>query len=620
MNINNTYFSENSATSAARKNTNEVPLRSEINMQYQWKLNHIYQTKADYLDDIDNVRSLLAKVTDFKGTLSLSADHLLECFKQTDKINITLGKLYAYARMHKDIDAKISDYQAMTAQIESLLSEVSAALSFIEPELLAIPENKLRQMILQHPHLKEYRFFINDLLRLNQHVLSPIEEDLLAKASELLKAPSNIFTMLTNADIQFPKTPTESGELVTLSEGRYNALIRSTNRDVRQAAFENLFQTYAKYRNTLAMTYASSIKNKIFYTKAKKYSSTLEAALKIDNVPSNVYTNVIDTIHEYLNQLHDYIALKKRSLNLSDLHMYDLYVPLADPINTDYPYEDGLRFVIDSLKPLGEKYINDLLQGIHNGWIDIYENQGKRTGAYSWGVYGVHPFVLLNYDDKYGAVSTLAHELGHAMHSYYSNEAQPYNTSSYTIFCAEVASTTNEILLLDYMLEKETDPQKRIYFIHQYLEQIRTTVYRQTMFAEFEMIVHAKVEAGESLTADDLESLWIDLNKTYYGNEITIDDAIKIEWARIPHFYRPFYVYQYVTGYAAATTLANNLKTQGQEAQTKYLNYLQSGGSDYSIHLLKTAGVDMTTPTPIKITLDKFASRLKELEKLLTKA
>lgn len=610
-------FFQNLTPASSIKKLHEVPLRSEISSKDQWKLNHIYQTKDDFFKDITEIKTLLKQMLKFKGRLDENANQLFDCLKNADKINIILGKLYGYARMHRDIDAKNSDYQSMTSQIESLLSQASSVLAFIEPELLAMPENKLRQMLLSKASLREYKFFIQDLLRLNKHVLSPLEEELLAKTSELLKAPNNIFSMLTNADLKFPKTPTESGEMVTLSEGRYNSLIRSTDREVRETAFKNLFDTYAAYRNTLATTYASCIKNKIFYTKAKNYSSTLEAALEIDNVPTNVYTKVIDTVHKYFSKLHQYINLKKRFLNLSEIHMYDLYVPLVENVNSNYPYDTGLKLVVDSLKPLGEKYINDLLQGVQNGWVDIYENQGKRTGAYSWGIYDVHPFVLLNYDNKYGAVSTLAHELGHAMHSYYSNEAQPYNTSSYTIFCAEVASTTNEILLLDYMLENEKDPKKRIYFINQYLEQIRTTVYRQTMFAEFEMIVHHKAEADESLTADSFEKIWLDLNKSYYGNEIIIDDEIKIEWARIPHFYRPFYVYKYVTGYAAATTLANNLQTQGQSAQKKYLDYLKSGGSDYSIDLLKVAGVDMTASTPLEITLEKFSSRLKELEELL---
>lgn len=614
------YFFKNSESATSTKKSHEVPLRSEISIKDQWKLNHIYQSKEDFLKDITEIKNLLNEIIEFKGKLDESAQQLFFCLKKADKINIILGKLYGYARMHRDIDAKNSDYQSMTSQIESLLSQASSALSFIEPELLAMPEKQLRQMLLNESNLREYKFFIQDLLRLNKHVLSPLEEELLAKTSELLKAPNNIFSMLTNADLKFPKTPTESGDMVTLSEGRYNSLIRSTDREVRKAAFKNLFDTYAAYRNTLATTYTSCIKNKIFYTSAKNYPSTLEAALEVDNVPLDVYTNVINTVHQYFPQLHQYIELKKRFLNLPDIHMYDLYVPLVENVDTNYPYDSGLKLVLDSLKPLGEKYSKDLLHGVQNGWIDIYENQGKRTGAYSWGIYDVHPFVLLNYDNKYGAVSTLAHELGHAMHSYYSNESQPFNTSSYTIFCAEVASTTNEILLLDYMLENETDPIKRIYFINQYLEQIRTTVYRQTMFAEFEMIVHKKAEADESLTADVFEKIWLDLNKSYYGNEIIIDDAIKIEWARIPHFYRPFYVYKYVTGYAAATTLASNLQTQGQSAQKKYLDYLQSGGSDYSIDLLKAAGVDMTTSTPLEITLEKFSSRLKELENLLTKA
>jgi oligoendopeptidase F len=429
----------------------------------------------------------------------------------------------------------------------------------------------------------------------------------------------NIFTIFTNADLKFPETINESGQKTPLTEGRYNQLIRSTNREVRHDAFKNLFNTYSSFRNTLATTYSANVNSTMFQAKTRKYQSTLEAALDNNNIPASVYTNVIDTIHKNFAQMHRYVALKKKVLQLDHIHMYDLYTPIVPELKTVFPYEDGLSLVIDSLQPLGQTYIKDLLNGVNNGWIDIYENQGKRNGAYSWGVYGLHPFVLLNYDDSYNAVSTLAHELGHAMHSFYSSQKQDYINSEYTIFCAEVASTTNENLLLDHMLHIVKEPEKRIYFINQYLEQVRTTVYRQSLFAEFEKITHAKAESGEALTADALETIWTALNTAYYGNDIIIDPELKIEWARIPHFYRPFYVYQYATGYAAATTLAEQLQTEGPIAQKRYLQYLQSGGSDYSINLLRQAGVNMTTSKPLEITLEKFSKRLDELEAFLLK-
>ena len=596
-----------------------LPTRDEIANEFKWNLNDIYANEEEFKQDISEVQNLITKLNNFQGTLDKPSS-LKDCLRLQDNLEVKISSLFAYARMSRDTDAKNPHYQSLTSQIESLLAEAASACAFIEPELLSLPLDYLKTLVQKDSNFKIYQFYFEDLLRQKEHVLSPTEEMLLAKTSELMKVPTNTYTILTNADLVFPQIINETGEKVQLSEGRYNSLIRSKDRTVRKSAFINLFATYATFRNTFATLFSSNIKNTIFYTKAKKYKSTLHAALENTNVPIDVYTNLINTVHDNLHLLHQYTSLKKDFLKLDQIHMYDLYVSLAKESNEQYSYEDGLKLVLESLKPLGQQYIDDLLKGVNNGWVDIYENQGKRTGAYSWGVFGVHPFVLLNYDNRYGSVSTLAHELGHAMHSYYSNKHQAYRNSSYTIFCAEVASTTNEILLLDHMLELETDPTKRIYFINQYLEQVRTTVYRQAMFAEFELLTHAKAESGETLTADLLETIWLDLNRKYYGDEIILDDEIKIEWARIPHFYRPFYVYQYVTGYAAATTLAENLSTQVKCAQKRYLDYLKSGGSAYSIDLLKIAGVDMSQPLPLQITLSKFAKRLSELKKLLGKA
>lgn len=596
-----------------------LPSREEIADEYKWNLTDIYHSEDEFNHDIQSLKKLISEMTKYKNTLN-TPKNLIECLNLQDSINMKASTLFAYARMSRDTDAKNSHYQAITAQMESLLADAASSCAFIEPELLALPEKDLKSMLMTVPDLQIYQFYLRDLLRQNQHVLSSVEEELLAKASDLMQAPSNIYTILTNADLTFPKTLNEKGEQVQLSEGRYNSLIRSANRDVRQSAFAKLFGTYAQYRNTFATTFSSNVKNTIFQAKVKKYSSTLHAALDNTNVSTEIYTNLISTIQQNLQPLHAYVDLKREFLHLDNIHMYDLYVPLTKETTSTYPYDSGLQLVIDSLKPLGEQYIKDLTSGAASGWIDRYETQGKRTGAYSWGVYGIHPFVLLNYDGQYGSVSTLAHELGHAMHSYYSNKNQKYINASYTIFCAEVASTTNELLLLEHMMQIEKDPARRIYFINQYLEQVRTTVYRQTMFAEFELITHSKAEAGEALTADLLEAIWLELNRKYYGNKIILDDEIKIEWARIPHFYRPFYVYQYATGYAAATALADNLKTKGDSAQQQYLDYLKSGGSAYSIDLLKKAGVDMRNAAPIEITLSKFAEKLAELQFFLGKA
>jgi oligoendopeptidase F len=596
----------------------KVPDRDEIPSQYKWQLSDIYANDQQWQNDFHQLQFALTEISKYKGTLKSSADNLLSCLKQRDEIGIIGGKLYAFARMHRDEDAENTKYQAMTGKTEALLAEAGGATAYIEPEILAIPEQVLLQFIQEAPGLAEYKFYLNNLARQKQHVLSPAEEEILSRVSELTQAPENIFNMLAHADMKFPHTLNDDGTEIQLSEGRYNVLVRSPNRKVRQEAFNNLFTTYNKYRNTYAATLSASVKKNIFYAKTRKYNSTLESALETENVPIEVYTNLISTVHNNLAPLHRYVALKKKALKLTDIHMYDLYTPLVQDVNMSIPYQEALTLVQDSLKPLGPEYGEVLTKGLSSGWIDVYENRGKRTGAYCWGTHTVHPFVLLNYNDRYDAVSTLTHEMGHALHSYYSHSNQPYINASYTIFTAEVASTTNEILLLDYMLNKITDKQQRLYLINQYLEQVRTTVYRQTMFAEFEMLIYTAAENGETITAEMLDTLWKELNVKYYGPEIIYDEELNIEWARIPHFYSQFYVYQYVTGYSAATALAEKLLTEGPEARERYLTFLKSGGSDYSLNLLKKAGVDMSSPKPIEITLQKFNARLAELEKLLT--
>jgi len=606
----------NTADSTAADNSS-VPERSEIPSQYKWRLEDIYASEELWQADFDNLKAALPKISGYKGTLTKSAETLLQCLKERDEIGIISGKLYAYARMHRDENSTNTKYQAMTGKTEALLAEAGAATAFIEPEILAIPDATLVEFRQDNTGLKEYSFYFDNLIRQKKHVLSPAEEEILSRAAEVTQAPENIFSMLAQADMKFPQTIDESGRKIELSEGRYTSLIRSTNREVRQQAFVNLFNTYNQYRNTFAATLNGNVKKNLFYAKTRKYNSTLESALAADNVPTEVYNNLISTVSSHLEPLHRYVALKKKALHLSEIHMYDLYTPLAQDVKIIIPYAEALPLVKESLNPLGPEYTAILEKGLSSGWIDIYENRGKRTGAYCWGTHGVHPFVLLNYNDRYDAVSTLTHEMGHALHSYYSHTSQPYITASYTIFSAEVASTTNEILLLDYMLNKITDKQQKLYLINQYLEQVRTTVYRQTMFAEFEKLVYEKAESGETITADMLDALWHELNVKYYGQDIIVDPEINIEWARIPHFYSYFYVYQYVTGYSAATALADKLLNEGQPAQERYIAFLKSGGSDYSINLLKQAGVDMSSPKPVEVTLAKFASRLAELEKLL---
>lgn len=595
----------------------KVPDRSEITAEFKWRLADIYADESLWQADFEKLRGELPQIGRFRGKLGTSAHDLAACLKARDEIGILSGKLIAYARLHRDENTASAKYQDLTGKIEALLAETGAATAFIEPEILAIPEATLASFRKQEPGLKDYAFYFNDLLRQKKHVLSPAEEEILSRSSEATATPENAFNMLAHADMRFPEVNDGNGGKIQLSEGRYHGLIMSPDREVREEAFKGLFGTYNQYRNTFAATLGGNVKKNIFYAKTRKYKTTLESALESDNVPTGVYDNLIAAVNNNLEPLHRYVALKKKALGIDEMHMYDLYTPLVRNVDLTYEYGDALKVVHDALAPLGPEYATILDKGFSSGWIDVYENKGKQTGAYSWGVYGVHPFVLLNYHNRYDDVSTIAHEIGHAIHSYYSQKSQPYATSQYTTFTAEVASTTNEILLIDHMLKTTTDKRQRLYLINQYLEAVRATVYRQTLFAEFEKIIFAKAEAGETLTADLLDSLWHELNVKYYGPDIVVDKELDVEWARIPHFYWSFYVYQYVTGYAAATTLAGQIQAEGQPAQERYLNFLRSGGSDYSIEILKRAGVDMSTPKPIEVTLKKFATLLDELEKIV---
>ncbi len=602
---------------ASGTNTTALPDRSQIPSEAKWHLDHMYPSLPAWQQEVDSLKPLLAQAAAYRGTLSSSPQQLLNCLALRDEIGQRSGKLFAYARMQRDENTADNNAQALTGKMEGLLAESSAALSFIDPEILSMPDADLQALRNQEAQLARYDFYFDNLLRQKQHVLSPQEEALLARSAEIAQAPETIFNMLAHADMTFPAMKDEKGHLTQLSEGRYSLFIRSPQRAVRQQAFTGLFDSYRQYRNTFAATLNSNVKKNIFYADSRHYPSARAASLFNDNIPLPVYDNLIDTVTNNLAPLHRYVSIKGRALGVEQMHMYDLYAPLVSDVSLHYSYAEGRKLVQQALFPLGNDYGVALSHGLDSGWVDVYETKGKQTGAYSWGVYGVHPYVLLNYQDRYEDVSTLAHEMGHALHSYYSNERQPFATSSYTTFCAEVASTTNEILLLEHMLDTSKDPKVRLYLLNQYLEQVRTTVYRQTLFAEFEKEIHEKSQAGETLTADLLSSLWRQLNIKYYGPNIVVDKEIDMEWARIPHFYYNFYVYQYVTGYSAATALADGLRTQGPEAQKRYLAFLASGGSDYPITLLRNAGVDMSAPQPIELTLKKFAERLNEFETLL---
>lgn len=595
----------------------EISNRRDIPDAFKWKLDDIYTTDAQWEREYALLKEEIPKLRAFEGKLGSSAQQLLAALKLRDEIGITLGKLYVYANMRSHEDTANSAYQALASRADTLAVDFSAAASFMTPEILDIPEKTLKKYINASPALEEYRFSLMEIVRQKAHILSPEEEKLLAKAGEMAGTPENAFSMLTNADMKFPTVTDEKGNRVELTEERYYSFISSRKRSVRQAAFKGLFETYGKSKNTLGATFNGMLKANGFFAQARNYPSDLAAALDGANIPLSVYHNAVDTIEANLAPLHRYMTLRKKAMKLRELHMYDLYNPLVENPYRDIPWETAQEMVLHALQPLGEDYLKQVQDGLAGGWIDVYSSRGKRGGAYSWGSYGTHPYILLNYNGEFNDVSTLAHEMGHSIHSLYSRKNQPYVNSDYTIFSAEVASTTNEELLLDYMLKNTEDKGKKIYLLNQRLERIRSTVYRQIMFASFERAVHERSAKGEPTTADDLSRLWHDLNVRYFGPEMIVDELIDIEWARIPHFYSPFYVYQYATGYSAAASLSQKIIREGKPARDRYLKFLSSGGSDYSIDLLKAAGVDMSTPQPILAAIALFEQTLDEMEALI---
>ena len=596
----------------------EVPDRSTIPFEHKWDLSHLYLSDQAWEEAVGQTPKMIEGVQKYKGTLGDSAETILECFQARDDLNRNLSRIYAYARMHLDTDQTNGQYQTMQGKAQSVLSEAGAAASFIEPELLTLPEDVLEEYTMD-PRFKDYKVYLQELLRQKAHLLSPAEEKILAATSTIGAAPQNIFGALSYGDMKFPSVSNDKGEAFVLSEGRFGTLVKSPDRKVRKEAFETLLTTYSQYRTTYAALLSSSVQKDHFYSSQRKYESDLDGALSPNLIPTSVYHNLVDRVNDRLPLLHRYMGIKKKAMGLEELHLYDLYVPIQENPFGPFSYDQGVQVMMAGLAPLGEEYVGDLKKGMTSGWIDRYENKGKRSGAYSWGVYGAHPFVLLNYQNKLDDVLTLSHEMGHAMHSYYSQKYQPYSNSDYTIFCAEVASTTNEALVLRHLLKNAKTKEERIFLLTQMAESIRTTLYRQTLFAEFEIYIHGVVQEKGSITADDMEVKWVELYKKYYGSDVVIDEVVKSEWSRIPHFYRDFYVYQYATGISAAWAFADQIEQKGDAGRDAYLKFLQSGSSEDSITILKNAGVDMSTPAPIEATLKQFEWVLDELEKELGK-
>lgn len=590
--------------------------RDEIPESDKWRIDKIYETPAKWNEELNKLKEEAPKLKDFEGKLGNKED-LKAFLLLNEKLSRKLGKLYVYAHMRSHEDTSNPEMQSLVNKIDPYSAEFSSYTAYFVPEILSLKEGTIENFINEDKDLKQYKIYFEMILNEKPHILSKEVESVLASVSDCLGAPESIYSMLTNSDMTFGEIVDESGRKVELTEGNYISFIKSKDRKVREAAFKLLFGTYKKYENTLATSLTSSIKNFVFESKTRKYNSSLEASLKPNNIPVEVYYNALKTVDGNIEALHRYVRIKKKLLNLEEIHMYDLYVPVIECKKEHLEYKDAISLVEEGLKPLGKEYLDIFNEGINEGWIDVYENKGKRSGAYSWGSYDTMPYVLLNYNYELNDASTLAHEMGHSIHSYYTRKTQPYIYGDYSLFCAEVASTTNEILLIHHLIEKETDKNKKLYLINQELEQIRTTVFRQLMFAEFELKTHEAIENGESLTSEVLCKMWKDINIKYFGKDMNVDEEISIEWARIPHFYSDFYVYQYATGYAAASSFANSILSKGEEAVEKYKGFLKAGGSMYPIDTLKMAGVDMTTSKPLKDTLDRFNELLDMLEEII---
>lgn len=596
-----------------------LPEREEISQEYKWNLSDIFKSDEYWETEFKSVSEKVSGYQKFEGKLAEITESLLACFKFDEDINIKLDQLHLYAMLSKDSDMRVGKYHSMDDRIKSLYSKVAAASSFIRPEILKIPDEKLRDIIDSNEDLKIYKQSIDDLLRSKKHTLSNNEEKILAMASELTQTPYNTFSIFTNADLKLPVVEDELGGLTELSHGRYYSAMYSKNRDYRARVFKAYLESYKNYINTFTVLFNGNLKTNIFNANARNFNSALESALHRNNIPKSVYHNLIESANQNLQPMHRWAALKKKLLGVSELCPYDVYVTVFNSHNEKkYSYEEGVEIVLNSLKVLGDDYISSLNKAFKNKWIDVFETKAKKSGAYSSGTtFGVHPYVLLNWTDLLNDVFTLTHEMGHNMHSYYTGQNQPYPYANYSIFLAEVASTFNESLLLDHLLEIADSRKEKLFLLERYLNNLTATFYRQVMFAEFEMIVYDRTEKGESLTAKVLSDLYKNTYQKYWGPDMLVPEEEHYTWARIPHFYYNFYVFQYATGFAASEVLAKKVKTEGELAVNKYLNFLKAGSSDYPINILTAAGVDMKSPEPVRAVSERMNQVLDEMEGLL---
>lgn len=591
--------------------------REEMDPQFFWKMEDLYATDADWEAEYAVLDKKIAEFQQLQGTLKNGKEDLLAVLKASDACNKLLERVYVYAnqRYHQDTGNQI--YQAMAGKASTIFAKLQDASAFIEPEILELDEEMLQQWLEASEELNVYRRYLEESLRAKEHICSAEIESILAKAGEMGNAPQDIFTAFNNADLSFGMIKDDTGEEVALTHGRYVSFLESKNREVRKNAFETLYKAYESHKHTLAATFSANLKKAIFFASTRKYPSTLEASLDGGNIPVAVYKNLIQAVHDSMESMYSYVKLRKRLLNVDELHMYDAYVPMVEYSDRKISYEEAKNLVRDGLSVLGEDYISILNEGYDNGWIDVYENQGKRSGAYSWGAYGTHPYVLLNYNENLNSVFTLAHEMGHAIHSYHSDRTQPYVYAGYRIFVAEVASTCNEALLIHYMMEHAESKAEKAYLINYFLDQFKGTLFRQTMFAEFEMLMHEKMEKDGSIATQEICDIYYDLNKKYFGPDMVVDPQIAMEWSRIPHFYTPFYVYQYATGFSAAIAISSKILAGEEGIIEKYKAFLSGGSSMDPIDLLKLCGVDMTTGEAVTEALQVFEEYVKKLEELI---
>ena len=587
--------------------------RSSIEDKFKWQIDKMYPNKEAVEKDIEKAKELTSKSKEYKGKLNDGWEQLYEALNVSEEASKILQNLYVYTHMKQHEDTRINENQAIATKTDMLSTELSMATSYLVPELISIDDEKLKEY-LTHEKLSFYKKHIDDILREKPHTLTENEEEILAAVSDLSGVAENVYDMLSFADLEFPEIEDEQGNKVKLTHSNYSVFLKSKNQKVRKDAFEAVYSVYSQYKNTFASTLYGGIKSEIFYAKTRKYESALQASLFQDDISVEVYNNLIAAVDENLDALNKYIDLKKELLGLDEIHMYDLYVPLTDKFDMKVTYDEAQKIILEALKPLGEEYLGLIQKAFDDRWIDVYENEGKQGGAYSWGSYDSVPYILMNYNDDLNSLFTLVHELGHSMHSYYSKHNQPYLYSSYKIFVAEVASTLNELLLINYLLEKSNSKEERIYLLNYYIEQFRTTVYRQTMFGEFEKLTHERVEAGEPLTAQEFTEIYYKLNEKYYGKSSVVDEQIGLEWARIPHFYSNFYVYKYATGFSAASALSQQILEEGQSAVDRYLTFLKSGGSEYPLAQLKAAGVDMEKKEAVDDALKIFGELVDQLE------